>query len=103
MWRSSAAFVGDCPRSPLGREEGVHLADRLWEDLERAPALQLLHVLGDSKLKRSSMRVPPWCSVSRTWIEVVGIAEFGVPSGLAKPSVNSSDLGGAVSPAGMDA
>ena len=49
---------------------------------------------GDSKLKRSSMRVPPWCSVSRTWTEVVGIAEFGVPSGLAKPSVNSSDLGG---------
>ena len=30
---------------PAGGEQGVHLADRLREHLERSPALQLLHVL----------------------------------------------------------
>src|SRR5215212_1546022 len=34
-------FVRSCRR-----EDGVHLADRLREHLERAPALELLHVLG---------------------------------------------------------
>ena len=45
-------------------------------------------------MKRSSMRVPPSCSVSRIRTAVVGVSAFGVPSRLANPSVNSSDLGG---------
>ncbi len=45
-------------------------------------------------MKRSSIRVPPPCSVSRICTAVVGISAFGVPSWSANPSVNSSDLGG---------
>jgi hypothetical protein len=48
----------------------------------------------DSKMKRSSIRVPASCLVSRTRTAVVGISAFGVPSSCANPSVNSSDLGG---------
>ena len=48
----------------------------------------------EAKTKRSSIRVPPSCSVSRTCTAVVGVSAFGVPSWLANPSVNSSDLGG---------
>ena len=48
----------------------------------------------ESKTKRSSIRVPPSCSVSRTCTAVVGDCAFGVPSSLAHPSVNSSDVGG---------
>ena len=48
----------------------------------------------EAKTKRSSMRVPPSRSVSRICTSVVGVAVFGVPSRLAYPSVNSSDVGG---------
>src|SRR3954468_20600463 len=41
----------------------------------------------DSKLKCSSMRVPPSCSLSRICTAVAGVSGFGVPSWSAKPSV----------------
>ena len=42
----------------------------------------------EAKTKRSSIRVPTSCSVSRTWTAVVGLSVSGVPSALAQPSVS---------------
>ena len=81
---------------PPGRlsRSGVHLADPLREDLERAPALQPLHVLaggedeaqlhpGRRRRARRAAPAPRWSASSA----------FGVPSRLANPSVNSSERG----------
>ena len=47
----------------------------------------------DANRKRSSMRVPPSCSASRTSTDVTGSSSFGDPSALAKPSMKASDRG----------
>ena len=49
--------------------------------------------LAESKRKRSSMRVTPSRSASRTRASVVGSAGSGSPEASAKPSVNSSEVG----------
>ena len=75
-------------------EEDVHLGDGLLLPLERARANHFSRSSRDSNFERISIRVPLSRSASRTLTLLTGMSVIGVPSALAKTSVNSSAVGG---------